>query len=454
MRTTTLWTRGRGFAAIGALAVAALTVSACAAGGSSDENDNGVTEISWWAYGPDVSVVDQYLAAFNEDHPDIKVTFKLISQDTYDAVLRPALASDSGPDVFTEDPGARFERFHQYGIDLTPAFEEALGSDWDTKIAKIGIDGFTKDGKLMAAPVGGDFGGTLWINQDLFDQESLTAPTTFDEWVDVCEAFDAAGIGCFVQGAQQTPFDQDTYQAIANTIEPGLYSQAVEGEAKWTDPTLVEALDIWGQMFTNGIMQDGALGLTQFPDANNAFLSGKYAMVMMGTWYMQNTRTDILTAGMSAAGNDGEPFVALPIAFPAAVPDGTPGGLFGNSGGGLAVSAKSKNKEAAATFATWLATAPEGQQVIADLMVNTPSLVGIQPDFDQLGLVAPDVQESRIEWMIDESQTVTETRQLVNADLASALGTALTTVADGSATPQQAAETLQAAAEALGIEFK
>ena len=40
-------------------------------------------------------------------------------------------------------------------------------------------------------------------------------------------------------------------------------------------------------MFTDGIMEPGALGLQQYPDANNDFMSGKDAMVMMGTWYMQ-----------------------------------------------------------------------------------------------------------------------------------------------------------------------
>jgi raffinose/stachyose/melibiose transport system substrate-binding protein len=434
-----------GAAVAGLVAVTA----ACGGGDDSGGGEDGVTEISWWAYGPDVAVVDQYLAAFNKDHPDIKVTFKLISQDTYDAVLRPALASDSGPDVFTEDPGARVERFWQYGIDLTPAFEEALGSDWKSKIAQIGIDGFTKDGMLIAAPVGGDHAGTLWINQDLFDQAGLEPPTTYDEWVKVCQEFKAQSIECFIQGAQQTPFDQDTYQALANTIEPGLYSKAVAGEAKWTEPKLVEAFERWGEMFTNGIMQEGALGIAQFPDGNNQFLSGKYAMVMMGTWYMQNTRTDIISAGMAAAGNTGEPFVALPIPFPAAEAGGEQGGLFGNSGGGLAVSAKSKHQEAATTFATWLATDPDGQQIIADLMVNTPSLAGIHPDFDALGLVAPELQEPAIEWMIDEGVTVTETRQLVDADLAEALGTALTTIAEGTVSPADAAQRLQEAAEGL-----
>jgi len=438
--------RRRTIGLIAGLAAAALALTGCSSGGGAP---SGKTTISWWGYGPDVSVVNQYLEAFNKDHPDITVKFKLISQASYDAVLRPALLSNSGPDIFLEDPGARFERFQRFGTDLSPSFQKALGKDWKKKIGAIGVDGFTKDGKLMAAPVGGDFAGWVWVNQSLFDQYKLTPPKDFDEWVKVCQEFKKNNVGCFVQGAQLTAFDQDTFQSIADSIEPGLYFKAVQGKAKWDDPKLVQALTTWKDMFSNGIMQDGALGITQFPDANNDFLAGKYAMVQMGTWYMQNTRVDILTAGMKAAGNTGKPFVALPIPFPAVEAGGTPGAIYGNSGGGLAVSAKSKNKEAASTFATWLATAKGGQQIIANLMVNTPSLADVAPDFDSIKLVDPAVQEPAITKMIASVADVTETRQLVNADLATAVATALTSTADGSVGPQQAAATLQKTAAGL-----
>ncbi|HWG13886.1 MAG TPA: hypothetical protein VG268_11505 [Streptosporangiaceae bacterium] len=49
-------------------------------------------------------------------------------------------------------------------------------------------------------------------------------------------------------------------------------------------------------------MESGALGLQQYPDANNAFMSGKDAMIMMGTWYMQYSTGAGMSAAISAAG--------------------------------------------------------------------------------------------------------------------------------------------------------
>ena len=64
-------------------------------------------------------------------------------------------------------------------------------------------------------------------------------------------------------------------------------------------------------------MEPGALGLQQYPDANNEFLSGKYAMVMMGTWYMQYATQAGMPPAIAAAGvANPKPFTMVAIPFP------------------------------------------------------------------------------------------------------------------------------------------
>ena len=439
----------RKLATMAAVALVGLGLASCQA--TAAPTATGKVTLNWWGYGPDVSVVDQYLAAFNKQYPNIKVNFKLISQATYQAVLRPALASNNGPDLFLESPGGLgFSQFSQYGLDLTGQFKKALGANWKSKIAPGGVANFIKNGKLLAAPVGQDVAGFLWINKDLFDKYKITPPTTFDQWSKACAEFTSNGVNCFVQGAQMEPFNQDTYQSIANSIKPGLYYKAVQGKAKWTDPDLVKALTVWKSMFDDGIMQKGALGLAQYPDADSAFMAGKYAMVQMGTWYMANTRADIAASSMKAAGYPGStPFTILPIPFPT-VSGGQAGELFGDSGGGLAVNAKSAKKDAASTFALWLATSPKGQQTIANLLTNTPSLGGTVPDFTAIKLVDEADQEPALKTLLVKAEKVVEPRQLSNQDLATALGTELSTVALGTSSPADAAATMQKAAAGLG----
>jgi ABC-type glycerol-3-phosphate transport system substrate-binding protein len=438
--------------------VAAAALVGCAPGGGGSGDGGSATSgtVDWWGWTPEQAVAEEYISAFNEEYPDITVKYRQLTIDGYEAAIRPALASNTGPDLFDIAPGAQFVQFNTYGTDLTDQVTEALGDDWEDKLAPIGIAGLTdEDGALRGIPVGSTFAGPVWINQEIFDEQGLTPPTTVDEWVTVCDELEAAGIGCFVQGASQVAFDQDTIQAIADTINPGLFTKATRGQAKWTDPDLVEAFATWKRLFDDGIMQEGALGGQQYPDANNAFMAQDYAMVMMGTWYMQFTRPNNQALAIEAAGvGDAQPFEMTPIPFPAANDEGTPGAMFGDANYGLVVNSKADARNAAATFAVWLGTSEDGQQIVANALNDIPSLTTVQPDWDSIELVNADVQRPKLEELYERAATVTDNRLLPNGDLADAIGNAATTLAAGEVTPEEAVETLQTAAEAAGVTFE
>jgi raffinose/stachyose/melibiose transport system substrate-binding protein len=413
--------------------------------------------VNWWAWSPtDTATADAEIAAFNQAYPDIKVIYKLITIPNWVATLRPALLSGQGPDVFDMQPGSYVTEFNSFALDATPMAEAALGSNWKSKVAPSGISGLTYDGKLTGLSIGSVYAGTLWINEGLFQKYGLTAPTTLAQWVHVCQVFKAHKQGCFVQGASQEGFDQDTLQSIANSVQPGLWTQASRGTAKWSDPGIVKTLAIWKELFSDGVMQPGALGYLQYPDANNDFLTGKDAMVMMGTWYMVNTTATGMTSGQSAAGmSKPKPFVALPIQFPNVAGTTNTSAMYGDADWGLSVYTKSKNVPAAEKFVEWLTSSTAGQQSVANQLDDLPALRSISPDFNSIKLVDPKLQLGPIHSLIKQVGTVTEPREsALSADVQNAILTAAESVATGSATPQAAAQTLQSAAVASGETFK
>jgi raffinose/stachyose/melibiose transport system substrate-binding protein len=455
----------RSLAVVG-LASLALTLGACGGpvggggqGGQEEPEGQGQEggsatsgTVNWWGWTPtDTATANGYIAAFNREYPDIKVNFKLVSIPDWQAALTPALRSDSGPDVFDMQPGAYVQKYGSFAEDMTPVITKALGEDWQSKVAPAGVTGLTdEDGKLTAMSVGAVYSGTLWINQGLFDQYSLKPPTTLDEWDKVCQELKAKDQGCFVQGAAGAGFDQDTLQAIANSVEPGFWTRASKGEAKWNEPAMVKTLDIWKQLFTRGIMQEGAVGYQQYPDANNDFLTGKYAMVMMGTWYTQYSTEKAMTAALKAAGVSGaKPFPIVPIQFPDVAQAGNTSEMFGDADYGLSISTKAKNKAAAETFVTWLTTSEAGQQAVADQLNDVPALKGIEPNFEEIKFVDPAIQEAPVKDLLAKVAPVTQPRfALLSQDVQDAIFQAATSTATGKATPEEAANTLQKAAEA------
>jgi raffinose/stachyose/melibiose transport system substrate-binding protein len=453
----------RSLAVVG-LASVVLTLGACGGpvGGGGQESGGQASEgqdqggpatsgtVNWWGWTPtDTATANGYIAAFNKEYPDIKVNFKLVSIPDWQAALTPALRSDSGPDVFDMQPGSYVQKYGSFAEDMTPVITKALGEDWQSKVAPAGVTGLTdEDGKLTAMSVGAVYSGTLWINQGLFDQYNLKPPTTLDEWDKVCQELKAKDQGCFVQGAAGAGFDQDTLQAIANSVEPGFWTKASKGEAKWNEPAMVKTLDIWKQLFSRGIMQEGAIGYQQYPDANNDFLTGKYAMVMMGTWYTQYSTEKAMTAALKAAGVSGaKPFPILPIQFPNV--GGNTSEMFGDADYGLSISTKAKDKAAAEAFVTWLTTSQAGQQAVADQLNDVPALKGIEPNFEEINFVDPATQEAPVKDLLAKVAPVTQPRfALLNQDVQDAIFQAAQSTATGKATPEEAANTLQEAAAA------
>lgn len=432
-----------------------LALSACAGGGGSAADDSTATsgDITWWGWTPDKTNADKLIAQFNEEYPDIHVEFVSKPIDTYDSVLGPAITSSDGPDVFNVAPGSAnggVVTFQAGAIDLAPAVEDALGADWADQLAASGVEGLSVDGKVVGLSAGAVYSGSIWVNKDIFDAHGLTPPTTLDEWRDVCDALESAGQGCFVQGAGQWAFDMDTFEAIMENIEPGAYVKASQGDMSYTDPVFVEGMEIWKSLFDDGIMQEGAVGLQQYPDANNAFMSGKYAMVMMGTWYTQYTVRDSMIAAMEAAGvADPEPFTMIPIQFPDVAGTGEIGNMFGDADYGLAVSAQSDQQTAATTFAVWLTTSDAGQQAVADTLNDIPSLTGVQPEWDAIDLVDPDAQLEPLKEYTDTAGASTQPRfATVSADLNTAFRDALIGVATGTVTTEDALANLDAVAGA------
>jgi raffinose/stachyose/melibiose transport system substrate-binding protein len=444
----------RSLAVLSAAGLAALSLGACSSGGSSGGSGGNASAgttgtVSWWGWTPVATETTKaYIDAFNKKYPKIKVNFKLVAIPDWQAAITPALRSNSGPDVFDNQPGAYVDRYKSFTEDLKPAVTKALGSDWESKVAPSGVKPLTLNGKVQAVNVAANYAGMLWINKGIFDKYKVKAPTTLDEWIKACETFKANKQGCFVQGAAGAGFNKDTLQAIANSVEPGLWSKASRGEAKWNSPGIVKTFDIWHQLFTKGIMQPGAVGYQQYPDANNDFLTGKYAMVMMGTWYTQYTTERAMSQAQAGAGvSNAKTFPIVPIAFPNV--GGNEGEMFGDSDLTLSVSKKAKNKDAAIAFATWMATSKEAQQIAANQLDGVPGLIGVQPDFDNIKLVDEQVQKAPVEELMQKLTKVTEPRFAeISQDVQDAVFQASTSVATGKVTPQQAADTLEKAAEA------
>src|SRR3954468_19376870 len=104
----------RTVAVVAATGLAAVGLAAGSSSGSSGSGSATSGTVTWWGWTPDLSVAKTYIAEFNKKYPKITVKYKQVTIDNWEAVLRPALASPSGPDIFDIQPGARVTAFQGF----------------------------------------------------------------------------------------------------------------------------------------------------------------------------------------------------------------------------------------------------------------------------------------------------------------------------------------------------
>lgn len=444
-------TRAKAFAAVAAVAAVGLALAGCS-GSSSTASAGSPTKgnITWWGWTPTTDLASNLIKEFNKQYPNIHVTYKNFQDQAFASALRPALASSVGPDVFDTLVGGSGAAISIYGVDavnLTPAIEKLRGADWKKGLYPAGVTDFTVKGQLKGVPVGKVTSGFMWMNAALMNKLNLKEPKTLAQWTSECKVIRAAGDGCLTEGVDAAGFEVDTLHSIANSVDPGYWTKATNGTAKWTAPQMVKTLSIWKDLDSDGILNPGSLGIQQYPDANNNFLSGKSAFVQMGTWYRQYADVPGLTAGLQAAGvsSSTAKVPLVPVPFPNVA--GHVGELFGDPDYGVSVNRKSKEIPAATTFALWLGATKEGQQVIANNLDEDPVLESVKADLSKVTLVDPKVQSPYLDALATTlSKGVTEPRLAnISAGLDQALEDAAASVIGGQATPTQAAQTLQGA---------
>ncbi|MET4703315.1 ABC transporter substrate-binding protein [Frigoribacterium sp. UYMn621] len=428
--------------AIAALAIAAAGLAACS---SAAPAADAKTTINWWTWNPDDHTAPQWISAFEKDHPNITVKQRYIQFTDYANAVRLGASSSSGPDVFGLQTGVIATQLAPLTANLAPLAQKGIGSDWANKL--IATDQFKIGGKQVGLPWMISGAGLVWYNKTTFDKAGITAaPKDLSEWKSDCTKIKALGQTCFVQGAKDDWVNLDVYQIIANQINPGGFYKAIAGKSKFNSADYIKAFDDWKALFTDGIIQPGALALTQYPDANDMVLKGQAAMIAFGTWNNDRMTTASLTtlAATYGAQVKSQTFVSAP--FPDVVGGAKETGrLFGGPDVGWAISAKSKKQDAAFTFVKWL-TSSKTAQTIMGATLEQPALKSVP--VATTGLVDQSVQAPILASQSKQLANLVGPRQIANADVQTALQQALSSVASGQMSSADAAKSVQTAIDA------
>jgi raffinose/stachyose/melibiose transport system substrate-binding protein len=250
-----------------------------------------VTVWSWFV----ASTMQKSIAAFEKAHPDVNVQFTYYNYSPeYLTALKAAAVSNSLPDLIGLQPGSLTQQYRAQLEPLNTLASQTWGAQWQDKI-------FPVNGKqiLMGNPSGDENyymmpqesqDLVIWYNTKIFAKLGLAVPKTYDELVKVAGALAEGGYIPMFQGAADGWQNENVFLMLADQRAPGLIEQAQSGEAKWTSPELVQAMEDWRALFTDKVVQEGALGAHAYPTGAQLFAVGRVGMMALGSWWMQESK--------------------------------------------------------------------------------------------------------------------------------------------------------------------
>ena len=406
-----------------------------------DSGEKTVVKFQTWNPG-DEEYTHAMLEKFEEEHPDIQIDYTFMPYTDHVEKLKVDLSAGDAADVYGVQTGAMYKEFRDFEEDLTPYLVKEYGDDWASNYNEYAMSLLKgDDGEYYAVPLGLSYAGYVWANMKYFDKYGLELPTNYDELKEVCKTFRDNGEYPLVIGAKDSWINIDTWMNIAADINTEKLYSAIEGETPFTDEDLVQSFQIWQNCFTDGVFQDGALGVGMYTDSTDMYQKeGSVPMILNGSWslgaYMDSDEQSQEVYNGEGANhkiflmdwnNDGK---IAPVEEAVDV--------------SLAINNQSKVKDAAWTFVDWMIH--EG----ADTLVN--GQLQYMPARNDMELNVEGLNENgteNLEYCVEKGKNnLGGYREMAYAELKETISNELTELALGDVTPEEAADTIEAASQA------
>jgi raffinose/stachyose/melibiose transport system substrate-binding protein len=399
-------------------------------------SSGGQTVLTFQSWTPTEADMENMIARFNETYPDIKVEVKMVPFADHYTLMKSDIAAGEAADIVGLQPGASINQYTQFFTPVAPFAEEEYGEGWKEMFTPRAIELATNmDGDVMGMPMQYSLGGTVWYNKDMFEEMGIEVPTTYDELKAACDTIRANGKMPMMQGARDAWTNIDFYHTIVNDLAPGKMMAVSKGEGKWTDPEMVEAFEWWKKYFDDGIFQDGALGMPAYNDAYTLFLDQEGAMIPFGSWQYNIWN---IAKDQAEAGNWGV------MRMPDMNGDGQPAALWDTVGQVLCISKDCENKEAAWKFIKFFAD-DYAQEYLDTTLMDLPVKQGVTA----LGGDWPENCQEIIGQYLGWANEAVDEREMAYPELTEGLGNVLAAIAEGTMTPEEAAQEMQEISDSI-----
>jgi raffinose/stachyose/melibiose transport system substrate-binding protein len=350
--------------------------------------------------------------------PNVEIQFRPTNPPDYNATLRLQLDSGTGPDLmYARSYAAGQELFNAGFFADTTSFAGLMQNFTASNLAPWQMP----DGKMFAVPFAAVSHG-VYYNKDVFAKEGLSVPTTWEEFLTLCETLLSKGYTPLANGvAEEWDINECFFMGLLPGFVGGAESriQYENGTKSLNDADFVQAFQAMADAAK--YCPNGFESVT-YNDSQVLFNTQKAVMFVDGSW----------TAGVYADADFEWGIFAIPA------PAGKATAVTFHPDMAITMNTKTKNPAEAKAFLEWLFTREGATTASQNLpvgyfpMINFPLSLADPHANEFLALNTGKETDARFVWP-----------QLM--DLYAPMNQAVIRVMKGEITAQQAADELAAA---------
>ena len=351
------------------MVLAAMLLSLCSFASAED-----VVELEFVYHKTESNAIDAMetvINNFNAANPGIKVNFVQVPDTA--TVLQSRAQLNEMPDMFGCTTGNMFELMFEDGIIMDLTGQEFLSS-----VEPSSLEMSTYNGKNWRLPYSLSCYG-LYVRTDIFEEQGLALPTTWDELMDVCEKLTAAGITPFALPDKTMVYQRMERMMSFMSEDDTEFKQIAAGELEAKDSKLLQNYANASLQIVN-YMTPESLG-AEYTESYQQLIAGQAAMTINGGWSLATLK-------------DYDPDIKVAL-IPMPNPTGEESKVVVSIDTNFCISSSTKHPEECLKFFEYLAQ-PEVAQVYADKEGSPCVINGVTVSTPELSVISEAMAEGKI----------------------------------------------------------
>ncbi|MEU6714565.1 extracellular solute-binding protein [Nonomuraea sp. NPDC046802] len=275
--------RGQFLRLMGGLAAAA-AATACSTRPETTATTGGqaATELKFIGVADQKAPMDALIAAYQKVKPAVRLTASYAPTDQVQTSVRTQLGAGNAPDLHVVYPG-NGSAMSMSQIAKAGLLADLSAQAWTPTIPEGFKPAFQLDGKTYIYSAGSSVIGAIY-NKKAFEKAGVDAPpTTWSEFLAVCDKLKKAGIVPIALGAQ-TPWVTQliTYALVPSTVyakDPSFDDKQLAGQTSFAQSGWRQAMEMYLELQKRGFFNDKPNGTT-FEQQTSMVATGKAAMAV------------------------------------------------------------------------------------------------------------------------------------------------------------------------------